>query len=401
MSTLCESECRGQGSVRLTDGMVVNVPGVRMDLAVKFEDFDSTGSFLVLDMDKYDLILGMSWLEKRELWIHWRGKAIGTSRPAVSDRSLVISSVAGSNEGVGIGHDTKAYCQACGIATTASANAEGRRVVWASTVAVPDGSDQAGNIGRRAAEAAEKSAEGASGAGNIGPQVGNIGPQAGNVVPQTTEAVEQDAESASGVCNIVPHKVEETKKNESTARVSSVGNEAPRGMSVSTSRVDNQVPHSESETPPARPVNDQYHVFDGVSGRQVKAGAVHQEALPEVTADREELSMKGFLAELKAGEIAEMVLLKPETSHEDLDSSSVMDEDVLEGSQRDWILKNLEDLVYPLVNEFSEVVSKHPPSQLPPDRGVRHEIDLMGVTSDVPGAIECPSDVQWLGHTTV
>ncbi|POM67995.1 Reverse transcriptase [Phytophthora palmivora] len=56
-------------------------------------------------------------------------------------------------------------------------------------------------------------------------------------------------------------------------------------------------------------------------------------ALPEVSAllNLEELSMKDFLAELKAGEIAEMVLLKPETSPEDLNSSSVMDEDVLEG----------------------------------------------------------------------
>ncbi|POM69139.1 Reverse transcriptase [Phytophthora palmivora] len=33
------------------------------------------------------------------------------------------------------------------------------------------------------------------------------------------------------------------------------------------------------------------------------------------------------------------------------------------------ILKNPEDSVYPLVEEFSDVVSKHPPPQLPPDRG--------------------------------
>ncbi|POM63321.1 Hypothetical protein PHPALM_21305, partial [Phytophthora palmivora] len=79
---LRESEVRGQVSVRLADGTVVDVPGVRMDLAVKFKDFDSTESFLVLDMDKYDLILGMPWLEKHEPWIDWRGKAIGASRPA-------------------------------------------------------------------------------------------------------------------------------------------------------------------------------------------------------------------------------------------------------------------------------------------------------------------------------
>ncbi|POM61162.1 Pol protein, partial [Phytophthora palmivora] len=224
--------------------------------------------------------------------------------------------------------------------------------------------------------------------------------------PQAAAAAGEGAESASGVCNIVPHKVEETEKFESAACVSSVGNRVPRGVkktstsaevSLSTSRVDNQVPHSESETLPARPVKEQCHVFDGVSVRQVKAGAVHLEALPEVSAllNLEELSMKDFLAELKAGEIAEMVLLKPETSPEDLNSSSVMDEDVLEGFTKQRatrlgseILKNPEDPVYPLVKEYSDVVSKHPPSQLPPDRGVQHEIDL------VPGTKYCVTR-QW------
>ncbi|POM62564.1 hypothetical protein PHPALM_28267 [Phytophthora palmivora] len=229
---LREGDDRGQVSVRLADGTVVNVPGVRMDLAVKFEDFDSTESFLVLDMDKYDLILGMPWLEKHEPWIDWRGKAIGASRPAVSDRVLVsnvptsvrdwgardgrqgayapeeVLGVTDSSENVAMslatGRETKAHCQACGIATTVSPDAKSHRAAWASTVAVPDGTDQAGNL----------------------------------------------------------------------------------------------VPHSEAETPPARPVEEQYHVFDGGSGRQVKTGAVQLEALPEVSAllNLKELSMKDFLA---------------------------------------------------------------------------------------------------------
>ncbi|POM80585.1 Gag protein, partial [Phytophthora palmivora] len=61
----------------LADVTVVNVPEVRMYLAVKFEDFDRTEAFLALDMDKYDLILGTLWLEKHEPWIDWRGNAIG------------------------------------------------------------------------------------------------------------------------------------------------------------------------------------------------------------------------------------------------------------------------------------------------------------------------------------
>ncbi|POM66965.1 LOW QUALITY PROTEIN: Pol protein [Phytophthora palmivora] len=398
---LRESKGRDQVSVRLADDTVVEVPRVRMDLAVKFEDFDSTESFLVLDMDKYDLILGMPW---HEPLIDWRGKAMGASRPAASDRALV-SNVPTSVRDCGARDGRQgALCarRTCGIATTASPNAK-RRAIWASTVVVPDGTGHAGNIGPQAAEAAEESADGVPcvinicpQAGNIDPQAGNVVPQAGNIGPQAAEAAEEDAKSASGVGNIVPHKVEETKKTESAAYVSSVGKVVPRGVKktrtradvrLSTSRVDNHVPHSESETPPAWPIEEQYHVFDGVSSRQVKAGPL--EALPEVSAllNLEELLRKDFLAELKAAEVAEMVILKPETSTEDLNSSSVMDEDVLEGFTKQRatrlgseILRNPEDPVYPLVKEYSDVVSKHQPPQLPPDREVRHEIDL------VPGA---------------
>ncbi|POM70784.1 Gag protein [Phytophthora palmivora] len=299
----------GQVSVRLADGTVVNVPGVRMDLAVKFEDFYSTESFLVLDMDKYALILGMRWLEKHETWVDWRSKAIGTSRPAVSDRALVSNILTSVWEW---------------------GASDGRQGAYApeEVLGVTDSSEKVLGVTDTNEDVAMSLA---------------TVPQAGNIGPQAAEAAGEAAESASGVGNIVPRKIEETKKkNESAACVSSVGNEVPRGVnktstrveaSLSTSRVDNQVPHSESETPPARPVEGQCHVFDGVSGHQVRAGAVHLEALPEVSALRnlEELSMKDFLAELKAEEIAEMVLLKPETSPKDLNSSSVTEEYVLEG----------------------------------------------------------------------
>ncbi|POM59312.1 LOW QUALITY PROTEIN: Pol protein [Phytophthora palmivora] len=57
----------------------------------------------------------------------------------------------------------------------------------------------------------------------------------------------------------------------------------------------------------------------------------------------------------------------------------------LMGPEKYWCLgsetlKNPEDPMYPLVKEFSDVALKHPPSQLPPDRGVRHEIDFVAGT---------------------
>ena len=72
-----------------------------------------------------------------------------------------------------------------------------------------------------------------------------------------------------------------------------------------------------------------------------------------------------------------------------------MDEDVLEEFTKERvarlgseILKNPEDPVYPLMVEFADVVSKDPPSKLPPNREVRHEIDL------VPGKKYCVTR-QW------
>ncbi|POM66064.1 Gag protein, partial [Phytophthora palmivora] len=179
-------------------------------------------------MDKYDLILGMPRLEKHEPWIDWRDKSIEAS----GDHSLrqniggyepeEVLGVTDSNEDVAMslatGRETKAHCQACGTATSASPNAESSRAEWASTVAVPDGTDQAGNIG---------------------PQAGNVVPQAGNIGPQAAEAAGEDAESASGVGNIVPHEVEETeKKIESAVCVSSVGNVVPRGVKKTNTRAE-------------------------------------------------------------------------------------------------------------------------------------------------------------------
>ncbi|GMG18399.1 unnamed protein product [Phytophthora fragariaefolia] len=67
-------------TVRLATGTRVTVPKVPVDLGVKFLDFDSVERCLVLDLDtRYDLILGMAWLERHEPWIDWRSKTLGAT----------------------------------------------------------------------------------------------------------------------------------------------------------------------------------------------------------------------------------------------------------------------------------------------------------------------------------
>ncbi|KAG2771509.1 hypothetical protein PC116_g26685 [Phytophthora cactorum] len=89
---------------------------------------------------------------------------------------------------------------------------------------------------------------------------------------------------------------------------------------------------------------------------------------------------------LNVGDLAEVVVIR---SEEELDSSPVVDEAILEDTKkavsarsRLAILKDPSDPFYPVLQEYTDVVSKNPPMGLPPDRGMRHEIDLVSGTKN-------------------
>ena len=84
---------------------------------------------------------------------------------------------------------------------------------------------------------------------------------------------------------------------------------------------------------------------------------------------------------MKADELSEVVVLRPGL---ELCSSSLIDEAVLEETKAALnarsgfsILKNPSDPYYRLIKECQDVVCHNSPSVLLPERGVRHEFDLV------------------------
>ncbi|KAL7679461.1 putative aspartic peptidase domain superfamily [Plasmopara halstedii] len=59
-----------------------------MDIGVKFNNFDSVKRCLAVNLDaRYDLILGVTWLEHHEPWIDWKTKNLDTTRTLVSSET--------------------------------------------------------------------------------------------------------------------------------------------------------------------------------------------------------------------------------------------------------------------------------------------------------------------------
>ncbi|KAH9096422.1 hypothetical protein LEN26_017480, partial [Aphanomyces euteiches] len=85
--------------IRLADGRIVSNPRQTVVLDISINDFSSKEEFFLMDLDdRWDLILGMGWLERHQPLIDWRLKTMvpphprsHVSNPAQSNELAVVS----------------------------------------------------------------------------------------------------------------------------------------------------------------------------------------------------------------------------------------------------------------------------------------------------------------------
>ncbi|KAE8958858.1 hypothetical protein PR001_g30910 [Phytophthora rubi] len=354
-SALEASKSNTNVSVRLATGSIVSTRKVTIPLSVKFDDFNSVEPFIVLDMDdRYDLILGMPWLAKHEPWIDWRSRTIGASHNPLADRALVGHVPSSSRDGfvhehrvprgerqfagtsevlelpmalpprareleVGGGEDPQDPSTSLGRGQD---SAVGNRVALAQGAVKTQGADAAAaRAGRGGSVRAPPTQGVVAGSAHVEKGAGVVARanKSGRVRTPTTQGV-------------VAGSARATEDARAGARATTSGRAGAPTFKDSKGDKVTSTPKAEASSRDAdSAVGDKVPQVVDVFTGEPKVGEVLT-PLPTVAEllELEELSYVEFMDSLKAGELAEVVLLRPEGSSLELNSSSVMDPEVLE-----------------------------------------------------------------------
>ncbi|GMF21687.1 unnamed protein product [Phytophthora fragariaefolia] len=337
-SALEASKSNTNVSVRLATGSIVSTRKVTIPLSVKFDDFNSIEPFIVLDMDdRYDL--------------DWRSRAIGASHNPLADRALAGHVPCSSRD-----EFVHEHC----VPRADRQFAGSSEVLQLTTASPPRARELEVGDGKDPRILEPLQLEGRV----LQLQPSCICPRDSVVAgsARTTEyAGACSRATMSGRAEAPTCRVNKGDKVTSTPKVKASSRDAD-------SAAKDRVPQ----------------VFDVFTGETKVGEALTPSSTVAELLELEELSYPEVLDSLKAGKLAEVVLLRPEGGAMEFNSSLVMDSEVLEDertSRRQTrydaaILKDPSGPYHPFLKEFSD----DPPSILPPDRGVRHAIELVPAT---------------------
>lgn len=320
--------------VRLANGSSVKMSKRTVRLTMNFEDFRGEADFILLDLDdKFDIILGTPWLKQYQPSIDWE--------------SMSVSVDASSTNGL--------RCSTEDVKT----------VIWAHTSVedIPDGPSECSVCD--------------------GPQRSLQDPPKGILKGGETARRQQKKKTVSFV-------IEDKRVKRDDGVKTSNG--------IPSTNVPDQDTSDEGNADDQRVSSDYVNVAilkdDGGIDYTCHVKIENPPSSVQELISLPEMGKKTLMHGLLAGDIVQVCAIVSEDDAEFLGSTSSTDVEVLSEKTRkerfdeqSWdALKN--NPVFKLVHEFKDVFPEKVPDELPADRGIRHDIDIL------PGTKYCVTR-QW------
>ncbi|KAF1335924.1 reverse transcriptase, partial [Globisporangium splendens] len=323
--------------VRLANGSAVKMPKRVVRLAIKCEDFRGEDEFVLLDLDdKFDIILGMPWLKRYQPSIDWMNMKIS----------------------VGKSRDVDLCC------TTTD------EVVWVYTSVeeIPDGPCDIAVCDGPPCSQAVPILKKMNGGGAVRRQKKTVS------FAIDDEKVRDGVDNSEWKWNRHPSQDKKTSKKSVPSRVLSSPDQGTSGDDEGS---------VQAQDIPSEFVNIAVYSEEGGVDviRHVKIE--NPPSSVEELISLPSMSKKTLERSLARGDIAQVCVIVEMVDEGFVNTASGADADVLDEKTRkerfeeqswDALKKNP---VYALAREFEDIFPDKVPDELPFDRGIRHEIDVL------------------------
>ncbi|KAF1322519.1 reverse transcriptase, partial [Globisporangium splendens] len=327
--------------IRLANGSTVKMPKRVVRLAIKCEDFRGEDEFILLDLDdKFDLILGMPWLKRYQPSIDWMKMKISVNKSHDADLSCVTTD----------------------------------EVVWVYTSVeeIPDDPRDIAVCDGPPCPRAVPILKKTTGGGAVRRQKKTVS----FAIDPMDEAM--CVEETNGKRAEEPSRDKMTKKKKQLSSIVASATCAPDQGTSQDDEGSVQARVTSSEY-----VNVLVYNEDGDSNVMRHIEVENPPSSVEELISLPWMSKKTLKRSLAKGEISQVCMIVDVDDAEDINTVSATEAEVFDEKTRkerfeeqSWDALEMNP-VYELVKEYEDIFPDKVPDELPFDRGVRHEIDIL------------------------
>ena len=342
-------------TVRLANGSVITVPKRSVSLTLSSDMFKGKSNFILLDLDeKFDIILGMPWLKQFQPVIDWDAQTISVGSIRQPTAATVLS------------QDQFYWIQ--------EISSPGLSFTPSEALAC-DGPTAHSEVGDPHSRIVNESVQPTSFAS----------PNRFAAIASVDDGDTTADDAYSSGLTLSPLSRESAGTSDTSVnrqeRAKTVRSPNLRQRSASVPDQDRRMDFSSAIDHGTGPTTESINtlVFDGEALGSCRVELENPPIEASALLDLPQMAYKTFLNNLKRGEIEQVCIILSDTDCT-IATTSTMDDGVLGTKQERFESQTWDSLksnpLYQDCREYADIFLDQPPSELPKDRGFRHEIEL-------------------------